>query len=61
MNDISGDLAILARAGYAHVGHFTLSGQDWWQNYYGSIEKKSAVLLRKYRDNEQALAVLELE
>ena len=58
MNDIDTNLAILENAGYRSVGYFVLPESVWWDNYYGFIEQKLAMLRIKYHDNPQALTFL---
>jgi ubiquinone/menaquinone biosynthesis C-methylase UbiE len=40
MSTIAGDLATVARAGYAVSGHFLLPPSAWWDDYYTPIEAK---------------------
>jgi len=58
MQDINGNLRILQRAGYHHIGHFVLPESAWWC-YYSPIEEKLTQLRQKYSGNHEALAVLE--
>jgi hypothetical protein len=59
MQAIQENLAILQGAGYRHVGLFILPDSSWWDDYYTPLEKRIAMLREKYRDNEQALALLQ--
>jgi SAM-dependent methyltransferase len=54
------NLALLQKAGYRAVGHFTLPESAWWQDYYNPSEKRIAMLTEKYRDNDEALAFLDI-
>jgi hypothetical protein len=48
-------------AGYRLLHHFTLPQSDWWDEYYGPIEKKLPALRRTCEDDPEALRVLETE
>ena len=52
------NLEILRKAGYREVGHFTLPESSWWDDYYTPLEKKIPILSEKYRDDEEAMALL---
>lgn len=60
MQNIESNLEAIRRAGYNVVGHFTLPESAWWDNYYTPIEKKLPAFREKYKDNPEALAVVEL-
>ena len=61
------DLAALAKrvetirgAGYRVIGHFTLPPSAWWDDYYLPLVKRLIDFRKIYRDDPQALAVVEL-
>jgi ubiquinone/menaquinone biosynthesis C-methylase UbiE len=58
---ISENLEAIPACGYAVIGHFILPEDAWWVGYYGPVEKRLERLRKKYRDNPEALAVLEQE
>jgi cyclopropane fatty-acyl-phospholipid synthase-like methyltransferase len=53
------NLALLQKAGYHEVGHFTLPDSAWWQDYYTPLEKRITMLTEKYHNNDEALAFLD--
>ncbi len=57
--DPAGYLALFDAAGYEMAGHFALPAADWWDDFYGSVEKRLPLLFAKYRDNPEGLAVVE--
>lgn len=61
ITDIPGNVEIIQRAGYELIGQFTLPESDWWDQYYGYIEKKLETLDAKYQDDEEASAILRIE
>ena len=61
MQNIEGNLAIIEKAGYRTIGHFILPESAWWDTYYGPIEKKLSPMREKYRDQPEALSVIEAE
>lgn len=60
MQDIENNLTDLKAAGFEHVGHFVLPPSAWW-NYYHPIEKRVRMLKEKYKNNSDALEVIEME
>jgi len=48
------------KPGYARLAIFTLPESAWWQDYYNPSEKRIAMLTEKYRDNDEALAFLDI-
>jgi len=52
------NLDILRKAGYREVGHFVLPESSWWDDYYTPLEKRIVILTEKYRDDEEAMALL---
>jgi len=61
IRQIPENLEQAAACGYRLVGLFTLPEDAWWVGYYGPVEKRLDGLRRKYRDNPEALAVLDEE
>jgi SAM-dependent methyltransferase len=61
IQDIEANLNVVRRSGYSPIGHFTLPESDWWDYYYTPIEAKLEGLRTKYKDNPDALQVLEME
>jgi ubiquinone/menaquinone biosynthesis C-methylase UbiE len=55
------NLEQVAACGYRLIGLFTLPEDAWWVGYYGPVEKRLEGLRKKYRDNPEALAVLDEE
>ena len=60
IQDIEGNLADIRAAGYQPVAHFTLPESAWW-DYYRPIEKRVMLMKEKYKNNSNALDVLEAE
>jgi len=58
MQDIEGNLRIIQRTGYRHIGHFVLPESAWWC-YYSPLEEKISQLRLKYEGIPENLAVLE--
>ncbi|MDD5260175.1 MAG: class I SAM-dependent methyltransferase [bacterium] len=61
MHDTAGNLAIIARAGYSLVEHFTLPESAWLEEYYGPLQAKVEKLKPKYKNDPAALKVLAAE
>ena len=61
MTSIEENIALLQAAGYRHIDHFVLPEAAWWDDYYTPIEQRLAALRRQYRDDAEALAVLDAE
>ena len=60
IQDIEGNMADIRAAGYQPVAHFTLPESAWW-DYYRAIEKRVMLIKEKYKNNGDALEVLEIE
>jgi ubiquinone/menaquinone biosynthesis C-methylase UbiE len=60
MKNTKSNLDAVRRAGYSVVGHFTLPESSWWDHYYTPIEKKLSAFREKYKDDPEALAVVDL-
>jgi SAM-dependent methyltransferase len=52
---------LIASAGYQLLDSFVLPESDWWDPYYRPIEKKLPSLKARYRDDPEALSVLQAE
>lgn len=51
----------IPRCGYELLGHFTVTEETWWREYYEPLETRIPELRKKYSDDPEALAVLEKE
>ena len=51
----------IQRQGYRLLGHFTLPEEAWWDEYYEPLEQRIKMLRPRYRDDPEALAVLDEE
>ncbi len=58
MKTLDENLAITQAAGYRYVSHFVLPDSSWWDDYYTPLEKRIVMLSEKYRDDEEAMALL---
>ena len=58
MKTLEENLEILRKAGYRETGHFVLPESSWWDDYYSPLEERIASLSEKYRDDEEAMALL---
>jgi len=58
---INENLETIKKAGYRITNHFVLPDESWWNNYYIPIAAKIPSLRLKYRDDEEALAILDCE
>lgn len=61
ISDIRGNIERIQKAGYELIDHFVLPEIDWWSQYYYYIEKKLETLDEKYRDDEEAYVILQME
>ena len=61
MKTVDENIALVEAAGYRSIGHFALPESAWWDDYYTPIEHRLATLRRQYRDDAEALAVLDEE
>jgi SAM-dependent methyltransferase len=55
------NLARLSRAGYRALGHFALPESAWWNDYYNPMAERIQFLREKYRGNEEAQNILDME
>jgi SAM-dependent methyltransferase len=60
MNDVAGNLNIIANTGYKIIDYFVLPQSAWW-NYYEPLERKLQVLQNEYLDDLEAMEVIEME
>jgi len=58
---VSRNTEILERAGFEPLGTFVLPESDWWDGYYNNILAKIPRLRDKYRNDAEALRVLDME
>jgi len=59
MRTVEENLEIVRAAGYSQVGHFVLSPSAWWEGYYAPQEARIAMLRDKYRDDVEAIQLLD--
>jgi ubiquinone/menaquinone biosynthesis C-methylase UbiE len=59
MLDIDEARRVVERSGYNLIDHFQLPENAWWDNYYNPLEEQLKVFREKYRDNSEALNVIE--
>ena len=52
-------LATIDRSGFSIIGHFTLPDEAWWDDFYTPMEIRIEALRGKYKDDGEALAVLD--
>jgi len=53
MRSVDESLRIIRDLEYTLVGHFTLPERDWWEGYYGPLEKRIAELRSEHPDDPQ--------
>lgn len=58
---IPDNLEIIPRYGYKILGHFPLPEDAWWEEYYHPLEERLNQLKAKYRDDPEALKMLDSE
>ena len=59
MTDVTSVADMFRMQGYELVGHFTLPDAAWWEDYYTPLSEKLPKLREKYRDDHEALRVVE--
>ena len=59
MRTVEENLEIVRAAGYREVGHFVLPPSAWWEGYYTPQEARIAMLRTKYRDDVEAIQLLD--
>jgi SAM-dependent methyltransferase len=52
-------LAAIGRTGFSLLGHFTLSDEAWWDDFYAPMERRIEELRRNYAGDVGALAILD--
>ncbi|MEM7008306.1 MAG: class I SAM-dependent methyltransferase [Thermodesulfobacteriota bacterium] len=60
MTNLENNLSIIETEGYEITGHFTLPDSDWWDNYYAPLEAKLPALTEQFKDDKEALSILEM-
>ena len=55
------NLEIIPRCGYKVLGHFPLPEDAGWEEYYHPLEERLEQLREKYRDDSEALRILDTE
>jgi len=55
------NLKIIPRYGYKVLGHFPLPEDAWWEEYYHPLEDRINKLKTKYKDDPEALRILDTE
>lgn len=58
MKTLEENLVIFRGAGYREISHFVLPESSWWDDYYTPLEKRIVMLSEKYRNDEEAVALL---
>jgi ubiquinone/menaquinone biosynthesis C-methylase UbiE len=61
IKNITEKLEQIPSCGYDLLGHFTLSEDIWWTEYYGPLEKRINEIRIKYIDEPKALLELDKE
>ena len=59
MRTVEENLEIVRAAGYRDIGHFVLPPSAWWEGYYTPQEARIAMLRDKYRDDVEAIQLLD--
>ena len=60
MTDVQTVASMFRDRGYKLAGHFTLPDTAWWDDYYAPLADKLPMLRQKYRDDDEALGVVEM-
>lgn len=58
IRSIADNLEIVERCGYETIGHFTLSDDAWWDEYYTPMRKLLPALRQEYSGWPDALALI---
>ena len=61
IGDIFKKLKFIPVCGYKLIEHFIVPGDVWWNDYYCPLEKRIKEFRKKYRDDPDALAILDKE
>ena len=59
MKSIEADIDIIKSLGYEFIGQFVVPESDWWEEYYTPIEKRIADLREKYKNDIDAIKMLD--
>ena len=59
MNSIEENIKLAKKCGYSMIGHITLPAHGWTTDYYAPLESRIEMLRPKYRDNKEAIQVLD--
>ena len=59
MRTVQENREIVRAAGYHEIGHFVLPTSTWWEGYYTPQEARIAMLWTKYRDDVEAIQLLD--
>ncbi len=59
MVDIPANLETIKDSGFDVIGHFTLPNEAWWDAFYQPLEKRLAVLRKKYAADSGWMEVLD--
>ena len=59
MKDVPFNRRLVEKCGYTLLGDFVLTEEAWWQDYYGPLEERVAMLEAKYKDDPTSRAVWE--
>ena len=54
-------LEMIRECGYDIIGSFELPEDEWWDEYYGPLEKRIQSFSVKYADNPAVMSVLDKE
>jgi SAM-dependent methyltransferase len=61
METANENLRVIAECGYRCVGLYVLPEDAWWHDYYRPLERRLRGLLRKYKGDPEAVALLRSE
>jgi ubiquinone/menaquinone biosynthesis C-methylase UbiE len=61
ISTIENILEIIRKCGYKIIGYFPLPEDAWWELYYNPLEKRLKMLEKKYKDNPEALEMIQEE
>jgi len=61
IGEIPKKLKTISVCGYKLIEHFVIPEDIWWNEYYCPLEKRIQKLRKKYRDDPDALAILDKE
>lgn len=61
IRSVEENLEAIERCGYRLIEHFPLPDDAWWEEYYSPLAERLVELRKKYRDDSDALKVIEEE